>query len=81
MSKSNKKGGKRITKKELIALMVNLFQSKGDETVSLKDIYRTLHLDTHPAKILCMDVLEEMLFDDFIVESQSTTITSTYPRR
>ena len=68
MSKSNKKGGKRITKKELIALMVNLFQSKGDETVSLKDIYRTLHLDTHPAKILCMDVLEEMLFDDFIVE-------------
>lgn len=68
MSKSNKKGGKRITKKELIALMVNLFQTKGGESVSLKDIYRTLNLDTHPAKVLCMDVLEELLFDDFIVE-------------
>ncbi len=68
MSKSNKKGGKRITKKELIALMVNLFQTKGGESVSLKDIYRTLNLDTHPAKVLCMDVIEELLFDDFIVE-------------
>ncbi len=68
MSKSNKKGGKRITKKELIALMVDLFQSKGSESLALKDIYRILHLDTHPAKVLCMDVLEELLFDDFIVE-------------
>lgn len=68
MSKSNKKGGKRITKKELIEMMVELFQSRSEDNLPLKEIYRTLHLDTHPAKMLCMDVLEEMLLDDFIVE-------------
>ena len=68
MAKSGKNGSKRITKKELVGLLVNLFQSKGTEVVPLKDIYRILHLNTHPAKILCMDVLDELLFDDFIVE-------------
>lgn len=68
MAKSNKKGGKRITKKDLIAMMVEMFQLSDGESLALKDIYRMLHLDTHPAKMLCMDVLEEMLMDDYIVE-------------
>ena len=57
MAKSGKNGSKRITKTELVGLLVNLFQSKGTEVVPLKDIYRILHLNTHPAKILCMDGL------------------------
>jgi len=68
MSKSNKKGGKRITKKELIGMLVELLQSNAGEALNFKDITRILQLDTHPAKMLCMDILEEMLMDDFIVE-------------
>lgn len=68
MSKSKKKGGKRITKKELIGMMVELFQANPGEALNFKDITRILQLDTHPAKMLCMDVLEEMIMDDFIVE-------------
>ena len=68
MSKSNKKGGKRITKRELITMMVDLFQSNPGESLNFKDITRLLSLDTHPAKMLCMDILEEMLLDDYIVE-------------
>jgi len=68
MSKSKKKGGKRITKKELIGMMVELFQSNPGEALNFKDITRILQLDTHPAKMLCMDILEEMMMDDFIVE-------------
>lgn len=49
-------------------MLVNLFQNKAEESLPVKDIYRALHLDTHPAKMLCMDVLEEFLLDDFIVE-------------
>ena len=68
MSKSKKKGGKRITKKELVGMLVDLFQSNQGESLNFKDITRILGLDTHPAKMLCMDILEEMLMDDFIVE-------------
>ncbi len=68
MSKSKKKGGKRITKKELIGMLVDLLQNNAGESLSFKDICRILQLDTHPAKMLCMDVLEEMLMDDYIVE-------------
>lgn len=68
MSKSKKKGGKRITKKELVGMLVELFQSNQGESLNFKDITRILGLDTHPAKMLCMDILEEMLMDDFIVE-------------
>lgn len=64
----NKKGGKRITKKELIGRLVAFFQSRSGESIPLKDIYRELKLDTHPSKMLCMDIINDMLMDDFILE-------------
>ena len=34
---------------------------------SFKEIFRALRLDTHPAKMLAVDVMEEMAWDDFLV--------------
>lgn len=79
MSKTKEKGGKRLTKRELAERMVALFQTRGSESVSLKDLYRLLHLDTHPAKVLCMDILEDMLFDDFIVEKPRYVYSMNVP--
>jgi ribonuclease R len=64
----NHKGGKRMSKKQLSASLEKLFTSQPDKALTLKDIFRTLHLDTHPLKMLAMDILEEMAWDDFVTK-------------
>ena len=61
-----KKGGKRITKKQLQELLVTLFQQNPNETLTFKYIFKQLHLDTHPLKMLAIDIMEEMAWDDFL---------------
>ena len=61
-----KKGGKRYTKRQIAEKLASLFQSRPDETLSFKEIFKTLRLDTHPAKMLAVDTMEEMAWDDFL---------------
>ena len=69
MSKSkNKQGGHRLNKSQLTELVMNLFQTHAGEVVDIKTIFRELHLNTHPGKLLCMDVLDDLLMDDYIIE-------------
>ncbi|MDY5813031.1 MAG: ribonuclease R [Bacteroides sp.] len=63
-----KKAGKRMTKKELAALLINFFHAKTGEVVSMKYIFSELRLTTHPQKMLCVDILHELLADDYISE-------------
>ena len=64
----DKKSGQRLKKKDLQGLLMDMFQQAPGETFDLKTLYRTLNLKTHPAKMLMMDVLDEMLMDDYIKE-------------
>ena len=61
-----KKAGKRINKKQMGAMLEEFFQQQPGKTLSFKDIFRQLHLDTHPLKMLAIDVMEEMAWDDFL---------------
>ena len=61
-----KKGGKRLGKKQVSELLQNLFQHHPNETFSFKQIFKALKLDTHPLKMLAIDVMEEMAWDDFL---------------
>ena len=61
-----KKGGKRLSKKQVADALQGLFQASPNETFSLKYIFRTLKLDTHPAKMLAIDVIDEMCWDDYL---------------
>lgn len=70
MGKSGKKGGKRMTKKVLVEKLISLFQLKANQNLSTKQIFSELHLDTHPLKMLCMDVLNDMVADDYISETE-----------
>lgn len=63
-----KKGGKRLTKKQLSEKLEGFFTSQPDKTFSFKEIFRTLHLDTHPLKMLAIDIMEEMAWDDFLTK-------------
>ena len=61
-----KKGGKSMTKKELADILQDFFTHNPDRTFSLKDIFRHLKLTTHPLKMLAIDIMEEMAWDDYL---------------
>lgn len=66
--KKEKKAGKRMKKKELSKAVLDFFHAKQDEVISLKYIFSELKLITHPLKMLCMDILSDLLADDYITE-------------
>lgn len=66
--KKEKKGGKHLKKKEIVEILLNYFRTKPNEAFSLKQLFQALKLTTHPGKMLCIDVVEEMLEDNFLIE-------------
>ena len=63
-----KKGGKRMNKKQLGEALQRFFQESPDATFSFKQIFKALKLDTHPLKMLAIDIMEEMAWDDFLTK-------------
>ena len=63
-----KKGGRRLSKNAVADALQGLFTASPNETFSLKQIFRSLKLDTHPAKMLAIDVIDEMCWDDYLAK-------------
>ena len=64
--KKEKKAGKHMKKGELADKLITFFQMRPNESFASKQIFRSLNLTTHPLKMLCMDILEEMVEDAFL---------------
>ncbi len=64
--KKEKKAGKHMRKSELAEQLMTWMQMRPNEDFALKQIFRGLNLTTHPLKMLCVDILNEMAEDDFI---------------
>lgn len=88
--KKEKKAGKRMSKKQLAKLLIDFFHARSTETLSMKFIFSELHLSTHPQKMLCIDILNELLDDDYITEmdkgkyrvtNHGTEIVGTFQRK
>lgn len=86
----NKQGARRLNKQQLGEQVMQLFQDRANEIIDIKTIFRELHLNTHPAKLLCMDVLDDLLMDDYIIEaaqmrfqlaSKSTVMEGVFQRK
>ena len=86
----NKQGARRLNKQQLGEQLMQLFQARPNDIIDIKTIFRELHLNTHPAKLLCMDVLDDLLMDDYIIEaaqmryqlaSKSTVMEGTFKRK
>lgn len=65
MAKGNK-ANRRLTKKKLAEMLHNLFVQNPNETLTFKYIFKQLRLDTHPAKMLAVDTMEDMAWDDIL---------------
>lgn len=63
-----KKGGKRLSKKQLSKKLEDFFSTQPGKTFSFKEIFRSLKLVTHPMKMLAVDILEEMTWDDYLTK-------------
>ena len=61
-----RKGGKRMSKKQLCERLQDFFTSQPGKKLSFKEIFRALKLDTHPLKMMAIDIMEEMAWDDFL---------------
>ena len=70
--KKEKKAGKRMKKKELAHVVLDFFHDRQQEAISLKYLFAELHLTTHPLKMLCMDILADLLADDYITEVEKS---------
>lgn len=57
-----------MTKKELVKAMLDLFHLKQGVVISLKQLFEQLRLNTHPLKMLAMDILDELLEDGYLCE-------------
>ena len=67
-SKKERRGGKRMTKKQLAKVLEAFFSSQPDKTLTLKEIFHSLRLNTHPLRMLAMDIMDEMSWDDAITK-------------
>ncbi|MBQ6037431.1 MAG: ribonuclease R [Bacteroidaceae bacterium] len=91
MSRGNdKKTGKRMNKRDLTALILHYFEEKVDDSITLKQLFERLRLTTHPLKMLCVEILEELVEDNYLTEierhryklsSYSLEMTGTFQRK
>ena len=70
---SKKKGGKRMSRKQLETMLQEYFNSRTGQTLGLRQIYRDLVLDTHPLRMQAVAILDEMAWDDYITKVDETS--------
>ena len=70
---SKGKGKKRLNKKQIAEMLQTLFQQNPNETFSFKQIFKALKFDTHPVKMMAIDLMEEMAWDDFLSKASDNS--------
>ena len=71
MSKGKKHGNTRhLRKPQLAQMVIDYFSMHTGELIDVRNLFRSLGLNTHPAKLLCMDVLDDLVEQDFLVERE-----------
>ena len=70
---AKKKGGKRLSKRDVADAVQGLFQAHPGEVLTFKYIFKQLGLNTHPLKMLAIDVMEEMAWDDWLSKVSDTS--------
>ena len=65
-----KNRGKRLNKRQLTELLQTFFTQHPNETYSFKQLFKTLNIVQHPVKMLAIDILEDMTWDDFLAKEE-----------
>jgi ribonuclease R len=57
----------------LVELLQTLFQQNPNESFSFKQIFKNLKLSTHPAKMLAVETMDEMAWDDYLTKTSENS--------
>lgn len=68
-----KKAGRFMKKKELAEKIQEYFENHLAEEIGFKKLFKDMKLTTHPLKMLAIDVMEEMAWDDFLARVDDST--------
>lgn len=49
-------------------MLISYIRIRPLEAFSLKQLFQGLNLTTHPLKMLCTDIVQEMVEDNFLIE-------------
>ena len=84
------KQDKRLTKKEMLQRIVNLFNTRPNETMTLRQVCAETGITSQEKKIMVANLLENLFLDEFLVEVDQgkyklnglgTQATGTFERR
>ena len=70
MSKKGTKGKGRMNKGAVVDLMVDFFNRNDSRIVSPKEIFKELGLTSTSARTLCVNILDDMVFDGYLIEPE-----------
>ena len=70
MSKKGSKGKGRLNKGVIIDMMVDFFNRNDSRIVSPKEIFKELGLTSTSARTLCVNILDDMVFDGYLIEPE-----------
>ena len=62
-----------MNKQRLAEMLQTLFQQNPNEVFSLKQIFKNLKLSTHPAKMLAVETMDEMAWDDYLTKTSDNS--------
>lgn len=62
-----KKGGKRMKKSEMVEYLTNFLHARPTESFSMKQLFHALNLTTHPLKMLCTDIVNDMVEEGILM--------------
>ncbi len=69
MAKKGCKAGRRINKRQLVEMLVEMFNRHEKDELGTKDIFKELGLTTTSARTLCVAILDDMVFDGYLLET------------
>ena len=81
MGKATGKKNKRMNKRAMFDALIDLFQHNSDRALTYTRIWKELRLTTHPQKMLCADIISDLLFEGSLVETSNGHFRLVFQQR
>ena len=81
MGKSAGKKNKRMNKRAMFDALIDLFQHHSDRALTYARIWKELRLTTHPQKMLCADIIGDLLLEGSVVETSNGHFRLVFQQR
>ena len=81
MGKSAGKKNKRMSKRAMFDALIDLFQQHSERSLAYSRIWKELRLTTHPQKMLCNDIIGDLLIEGSLVETSNGHFRLVFQKR